>query len=70
MVNGSFDFRFCPRNLSLKQGNALLEFVNRQGVQILADQISQQIFCRARRKLIQVHICSVDRDAMDVNKKS
>lgn len=59
---GAGDFRF-------QCGDAFLQLLDRKGIEILPHEIGQGIGFGSWRKLVQVHIRSVDRDANDVNKE-
>jgi hypothetical protein len=67
MVNGALHSRFCSLDLGFEQRDALLAFLDREGVEVLLAQLGGQIVLATRQIFIGVHGHSVDRGRSDVN---
>jgi len=67
MVNGAFNPRFASRDLGLEQRDALLQFLDRKGIEVLLAQLSREIVPATRQIFIGVHGPSVDRGKRHVN---
>ena len=61
MVNGGVDLRAHPGDLALERGDALLELLDRQGIEILLRELHQRIAGLAREELFEVHARRIDR---------
>lgn len=55
MVNGAFDLSLAAFDLACEQPNALVEFGDRQAVEILAQQRGQRIVGPGPKDIVQVH---------------
>ena len=55
MVNGAFNFVSNTLNLAFKHGNAGLQLVYRQRVQILLHQQNQRIIRATREEFVHIH---------------
>jgi len=55
MVNGLFDFGSGSRNFRLKRNDSCLQFLNGQGIQILALKRDQWIIDTLRKEIVGVH---------------
>ncbi len=61
--------RLYPRDLGLQRGDARAQFLDRQGIEILARQHRDGVVAAARQNIVGIHAPSVDRMARDVNKR-
>ncbi len=55
MVNGAFNFSFAPRDLAFEQPDAVVEFGDRQAIEVLAQQRGQRIVGPGPQDVVQVH---------------
>ena len=67
-MNGLVDLRPGAGDFRLKQGDALVQLLDRQRVKVLTLEIVQRVLPSARGELVEIHDDSVDPDAGDVNK--
>ena len=68
MVNGAFNPCFASSDLRFEQRDALLELLDREGVEVLLAQLDRQIVLTTRKIFVGVHRASkVDRARSDVN---
>ena len=71
MVNGALHSRFCSLDLGFEQRDALLAFLDREGVEVLLAQLGSQIVLATRQIFVGVHRASnVDPGRGDVNMTS
>src|SRR3569623_1264233 len=68
MVNGALHLGSRPGDFRLQRRDPLLEFLDRQGVEILAHELGERVARFFRQELIQIHAQIVDRPRGDVNK--
>ena len=68
MVNGAFHLGPRPGDLRLQRRDPLLEFLDRQGSEILAHEFGERVARFFRQELVQIHAQNVDRPGGDVNK--
>ena len=68
MVNGALHSQLCSLDFGFEQGDALLAFLDREGVEVLLAQLGCQVVLATRQIFIGVHGHSVDRGRGDVNK--
>lgn len=54
MVNGAFDFDSATGDLTLQPGDAALQLGNRQGIEILAHELCEEVAGTGKR-VVQVH---------------
>lgn len=55
MVNGAFNPRSAPGDLGLERGDALVEFLDRERVEVLHRELAEQIVLATRKILVGVH---------------
>lgn len=55
MVNGAFHFRTAARDFRLQQGDALVQLLHRQGVEILSAERPERIIRAAGQKIVRIH---------------
>lgn len=70
MVNGTLYFFFAPHDLGFEQGDALAQFIDRIGVEILFAELGGEVVLATRQVFFGVHPGNVDRGRGDVNKTS
>lgn len=69
MVNSAFNFCFGSRNFTFERRDALVQFVDRQRIEILHRQLAEEVVLATRKFFVGVHLGSnVDRGGHDVNK--
>ena len=68
MVNGAFHFSTRPGDFRLEHRDPLLEFLDRQRIEVLAHQFRERVARFFRQELVQIHAQNVDRRGDDVNK--
>ena len=68
MVNGSIYFASAPNDLRLQGGDAFVQLVDRQGIEVLPPQLGEQVVLATRKIFVGVHGPNVDRARSDVNK--
>lgn len=67
MVNGGFNFRLHPRDFALEDGDAGMQFFDRQRIEILPDEQGQRVAWFIRKELVQIHGPRVRRRRACVN---
>ena len=68
MRNGTVNLGFDPRYFALKCLNSRLQFLDRQGVEILGTQLCERISGLLGEKFVQIHGSNVDPRPTPVNK--
>jgi len=68
MVNGAFHFSARPGDFRLEHRDPLLEFLDRQRIEVLAHQFRERVARFFRQELVKIHGRNVDRRGDDVNK--
>ena len=68
MVNRAIDFLSRPGDLRFEQGDPLVQFVDRQGVEILLGELAQRVVRWPWLDVIDIHGHSVDPIGDAVNK--
>ena len=68
MVNGVFDFGPATLDLALQGGDARLQFIDGQMIDILPDELIHRIVGALREKIVGLHGYKVDRGGPHVNK--
>lgn len=70
MVNGLKDFLFRPIDLGRQKHDAVFEFGNGEGIEILlAQQFDDVAFHATGKKVVRVHAMNVDPSGPPVNKR-
>jgi hypothetical protein len=68
MVNSAFNLGPAPFDFRLKGGDAGLEFVDRQMIDILPDELVHRVVGALGEKIVGLHAHNVDPDGPHVNK--
>ncbi|MDB5711994.1 MAG: NAD(P)H-quinone oxidoreductase, partial [Sphingomonas bacterium] len=68
MVNGAFHFSAGTGDFRLEHRDPLLEFLDRQRIEVLAHQLRERVARFFRQELVKIHGQNVDRRGDDVNK--
>ena len=68
MINRTIDP--CPgaNDFGLEQRNARVEFVHREGVEVLPGELRQKVVRRPGLDIVEIHTCKVDPFGDAVNK--
>lgn len=69
MVNGAFNFCFGSRNFTFERRDALVQFIDRKGIEVLRRKLAEEVVLATRKVFVGVHLpTNVDRGGHDVNK--
>src|SRR3546814_6192237 len=69
MVNGGFNLCLHARDLAFQDGDAGVELLDRQWIEVLLDEQSQRVAWFVRKELIQIHGARVRRPHVGVNRQ-
>ena len=69
MVNGAFKLSSSADDLGLERHDARVEFLYREGIEILACERYDGIVGASRQDFLAIHGCSVDPNGAAVNKR-
>lgn len=69
MVNGVFNFCAAAGDLTLQRGDARLEFIDGEAIDILPDELVHRIVGALGEKIVGLHRHNVDRGGPHVNKR-
>ena len=70
MLNRVRNFGTTSCDLRLERGDARVEFVDREGIEVLPSEVAEQIVLATRQIFVGVHALNVDPGRSDVNKTS
>jgi hypothetical protein len=69
MVNGAFKLSSSADDLGLERDDPRLEFLHREGIEILTTEREDGIVGTSRQDFLVIHGCNVDPNGAAVNKR-